>query len=274
MTISARFSGHSMAYSLSLYIEDTRSLLRDGLGLWTPTSQLTRWINQSRRQAARRTSCCRLLLNGQSQFGASAMPGFFVPGAAVPGNLPSADPGSGSTNAFQTIPGVEAYSFDGFANPFLRAQYAGADRIIDIFNCSIAWGSASYRPTLNWCPWVEMQAYMRAWAVLNSAFPLWWSTMGDADSQVVYLWPPPVEAMEMEWEVFCVPKPLYTDDDVELLPENFSQAIKFGAAALAYINTRPAQAQIMYSNYLDTLGVGRSSADYGHISSMYTDTGE
>jgi len=257
-----------VAYSLSLYLEDARSLSRDSLGLFTSTAQLTRWINQARRQAARRTGCVRLLLCGQSQYGASAQPGFAVPGAAVPGNLPNAAQGSGSTNLFQTIPGVESYPF-AWANNYLREQYEGADIIIDVFDCAVAWGSSTYRPVLNWCPWVAMQAYMRSYNVLNSAFPLWWSTMGDGDTQVVYLWPPPVEALELEWEVMAVPKPLYSDNDYEILPDNYSQAIKFGAAALSYVNSRPEQAQIMWNNFLDVLGVGRFAGDYGHIPSMY-----
>lgn len=257
-----------MAYRLSDYQEDTRSLLRDGLGLWLSTPQLNRWINQVRRNAARRTSCCRFLLCGQSPYGAAAQPGTMIPGAAVPGSLPGAAPGSASTNLFQTISGVESYPFL-WANRYLQQQYAGADQITDIVDCAIAWGSASYRPVLNWAPFEEVQSYMRAWAVLNSAFPLWWTTQGDGTNQVVYLWPPPVEAMEMEWDVIALPKALFNDDDPEILSDNFATAIKFGAAALAYMNTRPAQARVMYDQYVDTLGVGRYASDYGKSPSLY-----
>ena len=211
----------------------------------------------------------RFLVCGQSPYGATAQPGVAIPGASIPGSLPGTQPGS-NTNLFQTIAGVEAYSFQ-FGNKFLRAQYTGADEITDIVDCGIAWGSASYRPVLNWCPWEEMQAYMRSWAVLNSAFPLWWSTQGDATNQVVYLWPPPVQAMEMEWDVIALPKNLYTDNDFEVLSENFAIAIKHEAAALAYMSTRPAQAQIHHAAFLDNLGVGRSASDYGKIPSMYSE---
>lgn len=259
-----------MAYTLSLYQEDARELLRDGLGIFTSTSRLNRWINQGRRQIARRTGCIRLLVNGKSQYGGSAMPGFFTPGGAIPGSLPDPDPGSGSTNLFMTIPGQEAYPF-GFANSFMREEYSGADEIIDIIDLSIAWGSSSYRPVLNWCPWEEMQAYMRSWAVLNSAFPLWWSTQGDGNNQVVYLWPPPVQAMEMEWDVLAVPKYLYKDGDYELIPDGFASAVQWYAAGMSYINSRPAQAMIMFDNFADRLGVARFSSDYGKIMSMYAD---
>jgi hypothetical protein len=255
-------------YTLSLYQEDARSLLRDGLGIFTPTKQLNRWINQGRRQAARRTGCVRLLVNGQSQYGASAQPGFMVPGGAIPGNLPDAAPGSGSTNLFQTIPNQEAYPFSFIAN-FMRAQYAGSDEVTDIVDCAVAWGSATYRPVLNWCPFEEMQAYMRAYNVVNSAFPLWWSTQGDGTNQVMYLWPPPVEAMEIETDVIALPKPLNTDNDYEILSDNFATAVKYWAAGMCYLNSRPENARIHFDYFADSLGVGRFASDYGKSPSMY-----
>ena len=260
-----------MGQPLSWYLSDAASLLRDSLHIFTSTQQLTRWINQSRRQAARRTGCIRCLITGQSQYGGSSQPGFFVPGAAIPGNLPNAAPGSGSTNLFQTIPGVESYPFQGFGNSFLQAQYQGADQITDIVDNAVQWGVNSYRPVLNWCPWEEMQSYMRAWSVLNSAFPCYWATQGDNQNQVVFYWPPPVEAMEMEWDVIAIPKPLYTDDDYDLLPDGYQQAIKYGAAGLAYMNSRPQQALLMLNQYADILGIGRFSSDFGKTGNMYQD---
>jgi hypothetical protein len=254
-----------MAYSLSLYLQDAAALLRDNANIFTSKAQLTRYINQGRRQAARRSGCIRLLLCGQSQFGASAQPNFFIPGAAIPGNLPDAAPGSGSTNLFQTIPNVESYPFRGFINPFLRAQYDGADAVTDIFDCAVNWGQGSYRPVIQWLPWIEMQSYMRAYANLNSAYSIAWSTMGDGDNQVLFLWPPPNTACELELEVFAVPKALYTDDDVELLPDGFTSAIAYYAAGMAYLNSRPAQAMIMLDAFADRLGVARFASDYGKM---------
>lgn len=261
-------------YTLSLYQQDARALLRDNAGIFLPTTQLNRYINEGRSQAARRTGCIRRLLSGLSAYGTSAQPGFAVPGAMVPGALPGGTTGfnNASANLFQTIPNVEAYSFQGFGNSFLRAQYAGTDEIADIIDLAVNWGAGSYRPVLNWCPWDEMQAYMRAWSVLNSAFPMWWSTQGDGTSQVVYLWPPPVEALEMEWDVIALPKALYSDGDTELLPSAFSEAVQFYAAAMAYLSTRPAQAMIMLDSFADRLGVARFSSDYGRSTSMYFDS--
>lgn len=260
-----------MSYTLSLYLQDAAALLRDAGNFFTSKAQLTRYINQGRRQAARRSGCIRLLICGQSQYGASAQPGYLVPGAAIPGNLPDATGAGGpSTNLFQTIPNVESYPFS-FGNAFMREQYAGADEITDIVDLSIQWGSGSYRPTLNWCPWEDFQAYLRIVNNLTSAFPCVWSVQGDGVNQIVYLFPPPVEAMEMEWDVIALPKALNTDSDVEILPEGFAGAVQYYAAGMAYLNSRPAQAMIMFDAFADRLGVARFSSDYGKSPSAYGD---
>jgi hypothetical protein len=188
----------------------------------------------------------------------------------VPGSLPNAVEGSGSTNAFMTIPGVESYPFQ-WANHYLREQYAGADEITDIVDLSVAWGSASFRPTLNWLPWMDFQARLRAWNVLNSAYPVYWATQGDGTNQVVYLYPAASQSLEMEWDVIALPSPLYSDNDFEILSDNFATAIKYGAAAMSLINSRPEQARVMFDNFLDTLGVGREASDFGKSESMYND---
>ena len=257
-----------MSGELSFYIEDSRSLQRDQLGIFLSTKQLIRWINQGRRQIARRTGCIRLLITGQSSFGNSSQPGFFVPGGAIPGNLPGAQAGSGSTNLFMTIPGQEMYPFKGFINEFLRAQYAGADMVSDIIEPAISWGG-SFRPVQNWLPFEQYQAWVRVYQVLNSAFPSVWTTNGDGENQQLWVYPPPVEALEIELDVFAIPKPLYSDDDVEILPESFRQAVKWYSAGMSYISTRPAQASIMFDRFADTIGVARFAADMGKMSSYY-----
>jgi hypothetical protein len=254
--------------SLGWYIADSTSLLRDSLSIFTPQGQLVRWINQGRRQIARRTGCIRLLITGQSSFGNSSQPGFFVPGGAIPGNLPDAADGSGSTNLFMTIPNQEMYPFKGFINDFLRAQYEGADMVSDIIEPAISWGG-SFRPVQNWLPFEQYQAWVRVYQILSSAFPSVWTTNGDGENQQFWVYPPPVEALEMELDVFAIPKNLYSDDDYDLLPESFRQAVKFYASGMAFLNTRPAQASIMFNQFADTIGVARFAADMGKMSSYY-----
>lgn len=252
---------------LSKYLADTSDLLHDQNFLFTSQSQLVNWINEARRQVAQRTGCLRCLVSGQSAFGASAQPGFAVPGGMQPGALPGNFPDNMSVgaaqNACQTIPNVERYSYQGFFNPFLQKQYQGVKAIIDTIACSVNWGG-TVRPSLMWMPWDDLQAYARAYANLNSAYPYWWSVMNDGENGEIWLYPAPSTAGEIELDTFCVPKDLYTDDDYDAIPAGFTNAVKFGAAGLAFLTSqRYAQANVMEGMFADRLGVARVAVDRG-----------
>ena len=149
--------------TLSLLLNDTAALLNDQNYSFTSPSQLTRWVNRARRDCAKRTGCIRRLITGQSAFGASAQPGWAIPGAAQPGALPNSSPqaislASGAVqNTMMTIPNVERYPYVGFFNPALQAAYAGCDAVVDSIALSINWGGVN-RPTLDRMPWEDLQA--------------------------------------------------------------------------------------------------------------------
>lgn len=262
--------------TLGWYLNDASTLLHDQAYSFTSQDQLKRWVNEARRQLAQRTGCVRRLISGQSAFGASAQPGSIIPGGAQPGALPdSADDASynATTNSFMTIPNVERYPYQGFVNPILRAQHEGIDGVIDTIACSVCWGSGvggSPRPSLAWLPWEDLQAYGRAYATLVTSYPYWWSVYNDGEFGEIWMFPVPSFAMEIELDVFCVPSDLNSDDDFDALPDGFTNAVKYGAAALAYMSSRRyGQAQIMMETFNDRLGVSRVSADMGKTPNFY-----
>ena len=69
-----------MGQQLGWYLQDTRALLNDRLGMFTPTQQLTRWINSGRRQVARVTGCLQILVPGTAPLGSVSNPGTGSPG--------------------------------------------------------------------------------------------------------------------------------------------------------------------------------------------------
>lgn len=258
---------------LSEYILETRDLLHDQTGLFTSTRQLTRWINEARRQVAMRTGCIRRLVSGQSAFGASSQPGFAVPGGMQPGAVPNPFPGGTVAQAaigtLQTIPGQERYPYRGFFNPYLQAQHAGCKGIIDVIACSVNWGGA-VRPTLAWMPWDDLQAYGRAYATQVQSYPYYWSVMNDGENGEIWLFPAPSTNGDIELDCFCVPTELNNDGDFDAIPEGMQNAVKFGAASLVYqASQRFAQAQLMEVQFMDRLGVGGVAADRGKASNYY-----
>jgi hypothetical protein len=260
---------------LSKYLNDTTQLLNDPNYSFTSQSQMIRWINESRRICSYRTGCIRRLLTGQSAFGAGAQPGFAIAGALQPGALVDSFPQittlsyGAIQNPMMTIPGVERYPYEGFFNPVLKGQYGGCDKIIDVIALSVNWGGTT-RPSLNWMPWDDLQAYARAYAVLNTSWPSVWSTYSDGPQGELWVFPVPQQATEMEVDASCTPSALYTDDDPDVIPQGLEESIKYGAAALQFLSRgRYAQAQVMEDLYSANMGVARVAFDRGKVASYY-----
>lgn len=252
-----------MAQELGQYLLDTSQLLRDSSFIFTSQSQLTRWINRARRECAKITGCIRCLIAGTSPQGNSALAGTMLAGPGVPGlNL---------NTTFATIAGVEMYPYS-YANPYLQAQNAGVQSIIDVLDVSVSWGAT--RPTLNWMPWGDLQALARSYNVGVTSYPFAWACTGDGTRGKVFLFPIPsvggIPNGEMEWDVICIPSDLNSNDDFDAIPESFQDAIKFRAAALAFIaSNRFADAQAHTQMFLSELGVDRASAKRGAIPNYY-----
>lgn len=294
--------------SLSQLLNDTSALLNDMNYSFISQNQLTRWINTARRNAAKRTGCVRRLITGQSAFGASAQNNVAIPSAAQPNALPGGFsngtyPNGLTTygdfnndynndynvnytyypnpppyysiaygainNSCMTIPGVERYPYIGFFNNFLRAQYAGVSNVLDTIACSVNWGGTT-RPNLDWMPWDEFQAYCRAYAVLNMSYPAVWSVFNDGPQGEIWMFPVPSQYNEIELDVTCQPVDLIDDSTFDAIPDGFQEALKYGAAAIAFESSgRFAQAQAMEDRFADNLGIARVAVDRGKSRTYY-----
>jgi hypothetical protein len=259
---------------LSTYVNDCAVLLNDANFSFTAKNQLVRWINEGREEIAERTGCIRRLIAGQSGFGASAQPNIAIPNAAQPGMIPNPTPagtifGAATQIAMQTIPNVERYPYHGFFNPVLKATHAGCESVSDAIAISVSWGGVD-RPTLDWLPWDDFQAYCRAYAVLNSSYPAVWSVYNDGEMGEVWMFPIPTQAGDIELDAFCFPTPIYSDSDFDAIPRGFRKGIKFAGAKLAFLaSLRYAQAQAMEDEMAKTLGISRVFVDRGKQRSYY-----
>lgn len=261
--------------NLSDYLTDTANLLRDSNYLFNSKTTLTRYINLARDQVAKQTGCLSVLIAGQAPLGNTAAPGDLTPGAG--------QPGSPSYQAFTTITGVEKYAF-GYAKPFLIANNTGLRDLIDVVSVSVNWGG--YRPSLNWMPFEELEAYARVSAINVTSYPFLWSTLGSGAKAQVWLFPvPQITALtssanasppagEMEWMVTAIPSYLYSNSDYEALPEPFTDAVKFFAAHLAFLGSqRYGMASLMKMQFNECLGIDNTANDRGKTDSFYPDWG-
>jgi hypothetical protein len=245
--------------ALQHYINDTRDLMHDKRGLFWDDAQLTRYINLARSQVAVQSGCINILIPGVAPFGGQAVAGQFIPGGATPG-MPA-------TNTFQTIPGVEKYSY-AFGNDYVKDLNQNLAGIGDVVSVSVSWGGM--RPSLDWLPWEDLQAYARSYNIGVTSYPFMFSTNGDGNNGQVWLFPIPTSQLEMEWQVFAIPGNLYSDSDYEAIPGPWTNYVPFYAAHLAYLNSqRFGQANTMLDLFYSNSGLSRVSADRGKTKSFY-----
>lgn len=266
---------------LSDYLLACADILRDANYQFTTQAQLTRYINQARREIAKRTACLEAVVTGQSAFGTSAQPGNMIPGAFIPGTLPGSAPGNSNeagaqataSNQFVTIPGLELYTYN-YANPFLQAQYQGYDKVIYVFNISCDIGG--YTPTLRWMPWDNLQAYARAYNLGVTSYPSAWSAKGVGENGQAWLFPIPTNMgfATMIWQCVCTPKPLYTNADFEALPEIYHGCVKYYAAYLAYMGQqRTGMAEVTRGLFEEQILINGVASDFGHVEDYYAQLG-
>ena len=249
---------------LQSYLNDVRDLLRDVNAQFYSTTQLTRYINQARYQVVQMTGCIQILVAGGSPFGSDTTVGTALVGGAVVG----AQGNPQGKSVFNTIPGVEMYPFN-LANAIVQAQNGGVKGVVDVMSVSVSWGGM--RPTLNWMPLEDAQAFLRAWNVNTQSYPSVWSTNGTGEQGQVFLYPIPGTASEMEWLCSCAPIDLNLDSDVEAIPRPYQDAVKYWAASRAFLaSNRTGLASEMdkeFNNHLILAGV---ASDRGKIPCAYS----
>lgn len=246
---------------LSTYLTEFRDLIRDQQGLFVQQSRAVQYINEARSTTSLLTGCCRRLIVGQPQFGAPAVPDQAIPSAA----LPNSDP----TSTFQTIAGVERYPYIGFANLYLNQQFSGLRGICDVVSITVSWGGA-VRPSLDWMPFEDFQAYARSNQILVTNYPILFSVYNDGEAGEVYLFPVPQQSNEMEWDTLCTAGAIWTDDDYDAIPSPFHNGVKYYAAMRAYESSgRMGAAEIMKSRFEDSNGLRRGAVDRGKVPTRY-----
>lgn len=246
---------------LSQYLVQFRDLVRDQQGLFYTDQAATQYINEARAATSELTGCCRRLIVGQPPFGAQSTPGQAVPGGAMPGSDPN--------STFQTIPGQERYPYVGFGNLYLNKQFQGLRGICDVISVSVSWGGA-IRPSLDWMPFEDFQAYLRSNQILVTNYPTVFTVYNDGEQGEIWLFPVPMTANEMEWDTLCTAGPIYTDDDFDAIPPPFENGVKYYAAMRAYEGSgRFGAAELMKARFEDSNGMRRGAVDRGKVPSRY-----
>ena len=164
-------------------------------------------------------------------------------------------------------PGQEVYTFAS-VNPIIQDNFPGFERIIALQSVAVSWGS--WKPSMRNLPWSLFQAYCRAWNIGEENYPTVWSQYGQGENGSIYLYPIPSTICQMDWDCYCSPIDLLTNEDIEALPHPFTEAVPFYAAYWAYMSAQNQDmAEVMWTNYSRMMKEARSYVSPAMIPDYY-----
>lgn len=156
-----------------------------------------------------------------------------------------------------TAAGQEIYAFSS-VNPIVASSGSGISHILAVNSVSIIW--STFRYTLMRQSFSKYQALTRTYTAGYEYMPAVMAQFGQGANGTLYMYPIANQPYQMEWDCYCQPLPLATDNDVEAIPEPFNEAVKYYAARMAYLQSqRFGDAEMMYNEDPTKLGLYQKS---------------
>lgn len=187
---------------LSRYVTELQNLLNDQNGQFYPIPTLVNYINRSRRRIAWTSGCIRVL---------------------PPGVL--------------THPQQEVYPFSDWIS-LVQSVRPQVQNIMAIRSLAVSIGPGGWKPVWRRIVWTDFQSRFR---IFNGTWygtisePGWYAQYGEGSIGSVYLAPIPAQELPMEVDLSCTPFPLLTDNDAEIIPDPWTDAVIWWAAVLALL---------------------------------------
>lgn len=192
-----------------------------------------------------------------------------VPTATVTGTGTGATLTLGINLLNTTIQAQELYTFAN-ANTIidLTSATTGLSGIYGVMSVAISQGNI--RPTMRYLPFVDFQAYCRAFEGTVQNYPVVFTQYGQGESGSIYLFPVPSGTYNMEWDTYCQPIDLVTDSTVEAIPYPWTEAVPYYAAMLCYeYSQRNDDSQRMMSLYKQKMVEARAFSQPPQVPDMY-----
>ena len=161
--------------------------------------------------------------------------------------------------------GQEVYPFSGVD----LSPFPGVGEIFMIKSVSVIY--ANYRYSLPIYDFSTYQARIRQYPFQYQYVPTLSSQFGQGANGSFYVYPIPSQTYQMEWDCLCLPQALESDQDVEALPEPWTDAVQYWGAYLAYMEMQnfnyargmKAEFDEMLSRYSSYARPGRVTNPYG-----------
>ena len=202
---------------LASYITDVQDLLNDS-GQFFPPAQLARFINKSRRRIAAVSGCIRCV-----------PPGVY------------------------TVPMQEIYPFSDWI-ALVQGVIPQAQSILACRSLAVAIGGkwlhdgslrgGGWKPVWKRIVWTDFQARFRIYSgtfLGTISEPGWWSQYNEGPMASIYMAPIPGQRNPMELDLTIIPSPLLTDNDPEVIPYPWTDAVAYWAAVLCLMQQQRTQ---------------------------------
>ncbi len=180
--------------------------------------------------------------------------GYFQPSMSI------MDPtGTGATFSLKTSPintliqGQEVYNF----NSVNLSQNPGAGQVYAVKSISILY--SNYRYSLPVYAFSEYQAKIRQYPFQYQYVPAFASQYGQGTSGSFYVYPIPSQVYQYELDCFVIPQDLIDNQSVEIIPDPWTDAVPYFAAALAYEELQNLNAAQYYHTKYDEFAQRYSS---------------
>lgn len=180
--------------------------------------------------------------------------GYFQPTATIH------DPtGSGATVAVHTVPLCVLNPFQeeyAYAN-FPVATFAGVRSVFSILSVSSLFNNLRYMWLYK--SFTEYQAFIRTYTQQYFYTPAVWSQYGQGVAGTFLCYPIPAQTYQFEVDALCLPADLIDDTSFEAIPEPWTDAVAYGAVALAYqelqVEDKAAAYWAQFYSYINKYGM-------------------
>jgi hypothetical protein len=238
------------------------TLLTAGSGYVTPIATITPpdWAsgtlpNPNGRQATALCSMQGPVLTGVDV--TDGGDGYFQPQITI---SDATGPGAGATASIVTTPlnllneGQEVYNF----SDIYLGNWPGVDSVYAIKSLSVVY--AQYRYMVPIYPFSTYQAQVRQFSTATYQYvPSFAAQYGQGAGGSMYVYPPPSQTYQMEFDCFCMPQDMQMDNSIpEAIPMPWCDAVKYMAAQLAFQEIMNFNAAKFYEQQFDKMTLGYS----------------
>jgi hypothetical protein len=157
--------------------------------------------------------------------------GYFQPIVTI---TDASGPGTGATATLQLSPinvvvqGQEVYPFSGIN----VSMFPGVSSVYMIKSVSVIY--SNYRYSLPMYAFSVYQAMIRQYLFQYQYVPTFSSQFGQGTDGSFYHYPLPSQTYQIEYDCFCLPQDLKTNQDVDVIPQPWTDAVSYFAATLCY----------------------------------------